>query len=114
MSVEITDKIKYEFFLIFGGLAPLLFVFWLYIFHEEKFHSLSSIPLLLYSASLVIATGIYFFLVGFKEITEDYSRRKDISIRKYRLGRYEIDKKLLKLPAQYIKNVDFPKEDIDI
>src|SRR6266545_3207855 len=100
--MELPTNIKYELLLIFGGISPLIFLFWLYIFHEEKFNILLNNDVFFIGIILTISTGVFLLLIGFYQLTNEYSRKQDISIRNYRIDRYETDKKLKLLPKEYL------------
>jgi hypothetical protein len=58
-------------------------------------------PMGLISLMLLIGGGLALFLIGSKELTSNYFRNKDIIVREDLLKKYELDKKVKKLPREY-------------
>lgn len=111
--MEIPNDIRYEFFLIFIGLILLIFPFWLYVKQNELFQQLTKNIFTFTVLLIIMSIGFVFLLNGFNELTRSYQREKDLSIRRYRLERFNLDKKLHKLPKEYIREIEFPIRSIE-
>lgn len=108
--MEIPKEIKYELLLIFGGLSPTIFAIWLFVFHQDKLNIIMGNPAGAIVSFLFVSVGVFFFLVGFYEVTDNYYMNKSLVKRNYILERYKIDTKLKKLPKEYLSNIAFPEK----
>ena len=95
----VSKEIKYEFFLIFLGLAPIIATLWMI---DRKMISLPAITTQGFIiAGLTLGIGLFIFLLGFFELYTNYHLEKGIRLRQELLERYRLDRKIKKLPKPY-------------
>ena len=113
----ISDKIietitkRYEFFMVFFGIVLFLSYFWVgYYAKDELKNALIGTWYFGIVWVIIIASGAFFFLVGFFEIAFNYYSSKSIIKRELLLKKYDLDQKIKDLPKEYREEL-FPEKE---